>query len=122
MRKVSVPVAMALSAVAGGVLSYVLVASEPHSAAAQTGPGGGGQGAPASGAPRLPGGGGARLPGGGGGRLGVPNFGSGSYVVSSSANEHGSFLWIVDSVQQAVMLCEKGEAGKDFTCLKKPLQ
>jgi hypothetical protein len=46
--------------------------------------------------------------------------GSGSYVVSAAANEHGSFLWVVDSIQHIVMLCEKSES-KDFTCTKKPL-
>jgi hypothetical protein len=46
--------------------------------------------------------------------------GSGNYVVSSAANEHGSFLWVVDSIQHIVTLCEKSES-KDFTCTKKPL-
>ncbi len=46
--------------------------------------------------------------------------GSGNYVVSAAANEHASFLWVVDSVQHAVMLCEKGES-RDFTCTKKQL-
>ena len=46
--------------------------------------------------------------------------GSGNYVVSAAANEHGSFLWVVDSIQHIVTLCEKSES-KDFTCTKKPL-
>ena len=46
--------------------------------------------------------------------------GSGNYVVSAAANEHGSFLWVVDSIQHVVTLCEKSES-KDFTCTKKPL-
>src|SRR5262245_44770863 len=46
--------------------------------------------------------------------------GSGGYVVSAAANEHASFLWVVDSVQRIVMLCEKTDS-KDFTCTKKPL-
>ena len=46
--------------------------------------------------------------------------GSGNYVVSAAANEHGSFLWVVDSIQHIVTLCEKTES-KDFTCTKKPL-
>jgi hypothetical protein len=50
----------------------------------------------------------------------APQGGSGSYVVSAAANEHASFLWVVDSVQHAVMLCEKADS-KDFTCTKKPL-
>ena len=51
--------------------------------------------------------------------LGSPG-GSGNYVVSAAANEHGSFLWVVDSVQHVVTLCEKSDT-KDFTCTKKPL-
>src|SRR6516162_9022666 len=46
--------------------------------------------------------------------------GSSNYVVSAAANEHGSFLWVVDSIQHIVTLCEKSES-KDFTCTKKPL-
>ena len=46
--------------------------------------------------------------------------GSSNYVVSAAANEHGSFLWVVDSIQHVVTLCEKSES-KDFTCTKKPL-
>ena len=46
--------------------------------------------------------------------------GSGNCVVSAAANEHGSFLWVVDSIQHIVTLCEKTES-KDFTCTKKPL-
>jgi len=46
--------------------------------------------------------------------------GSSSYVVSAAANEHGSFLWVVDGIQHIVTLCEKSD-GKDFTCTKKPL-
>ena len=52
--------------------------------------------------------------------LGSPG-GSGNYVVSAAANEHGSFLWVVDSIQHVVTLCEKSDNGKDFTCTKKPL-
>ena len=62
--------------------------------------------------PSLPGG--PRLPGG---SLG----GSGNYAVSAAANDHASFLWVVDNIQHAVVLCEKAEGGKDFTCIKKPL-
>jgi hypothetical protein len=57
---------------------------------------------------------GPRLPG-------SPAGGSGNYAVSSAANEHAAFLWVVDNVQHAVVLCEKTEGGKDFTCIKKPL-
>ena len=57
---------------------------------------------------------GPRLPGG-------PAGGSGSYAISSAANEHAAFLWVVDNVQHAVVLCEKSDGGRDFTCIKKPL-
>ena len=57
---------------------------------------------------------GPRLPGGSAG-------GSGNYAVSAAANEHSAFLWVVDNVQHAVVLCEKTDGGKDFTCIKKPL-
>jgi hypothetical protein len=49
-----------------------------------------------------------------------PSGGSSNYVVSAAANEHGSFLWVVDSIQHVVTLCEKSD-GKDFACTKKPL-
>jgi hypothetical protein len=57
--------------------------------------------------------GGARVP------QGAPG-GSGSYSISAAANEHGAFLWVVDNVQHAVVLCEKSDS-RDFTCSKKPL-
>ena len=57
---------------------------------------------------------GPRLPGG-------PPGGSGNYAVSAAANDHASFLWVVDNVQHAVVLCEKADGGRDFTCTKKPL-
>ena len=57
---------------------------------------------------------GPRLPGG-------PPGGSGNYAVSAAANEHAAFLWVVDNIQHAVVLCEKTDAGRDFTCMKKPL-
>jgi hypothetical protein len=47
--------------------------------------------------------------------------GSGSYSISAAANDHGAFLWVVDNVQHAVVLCEKSDGGRDFTCTKKPL-
>jgi hypothetical protein len=46
--------------------------------------------------------------------------GSGNYAVSAAANEHASFLWVVDSVQRIVTLCEKADS-KEFTCTRKPL-
>jgi hypothetical protein len=57
--------------------------------------------------------GGPRLPQG-------PQGGSGNYAVSAAANEHASFLWVVDNVQHAVVLCEKTDS-RDFSCTKKPL-
>ena len=62
--------------------------------------------------PSLPGA--PRLPSG-------PQGGSGNYAVSAAANEHAAFLWVVDNVQHAVVLCEKTDGGRDFTCTKKPL-
>ena len=56
----------------------------------------------------------------------IPRFpqgapgGSSNYVVSAAANEHGSFLWVVDNIQHIVTLCEKSDS-KDFSCTKKPL-
>jgi hypothetical protein len=47
--------------------------------------------------------------------------GSGNYAVSAAANEHAAFLWVVDNIQHAVVLCEKTDGGKDFTCIRKPL-
>ena len=46
--------------------------------------------------------------------------GSGTYAVSAAANDHASFLWVVDSIQRIVTLCEKTDS-KDFSCTKKPL-
>src|SRR5262245_33280723 len=51
--------------------------------------------------------------------LGSPG-GSGNYAISAAANEHGSFLRVVDNIQHVVTLCEKSD-GKDFTCTKRPL-
>ena len=49
-----------------------------------------------------------------------PPGGSSNYAVSAAANEHGSFLWVVDNIQHIVTLCEKTDS-KDFSCTKKPL-
>jgi hypothetical protein len=46
--------------------------------------------------------------------------GSGNYAISAAANEHGAFLWVVDNVQHAVVLCEKTDT-REFSCTKKPL-
>jgi len=50
-----------------------------------------------------------------------PQGGSGNYAVSAAANEHAAFLWVVDNVQHAVVLCEKTDGGRDFACTRKPL-
>ena len=50
-----------------------------------------------------------------------PRGGSGNYAVSAAANEHAAFLWVVDNIQHAVVLCEKTDGGRDFTCTRKPL-
>ncbi len=55
------------------------------------------------------------------GPLGGSFTSSGEYHVSSSSNEHGSALWVVDSVQHTVTLCEKVDTAKEFTCSKKLL-
>ena len=68
--------------------------------------------APRSRRPSFPAG--PRLPGG-------PAGGSGNYAVSAAANEHAAFLWVVDNIQHAVVLCEKSDGGRDFACTKKPL-
>jgi|HubBroStandDraft_6_1064221.scaffolds.fasta_scaffold1245864_2 hypothetical protein len=44
-----------------------------------------------------------------------------NYLVSSSANEHGSYLWIVAPIQHIVILCQKPEPTKDFSCSMKRL-
>lgn len=57
-----------------------------------------------------------------GGRLPQTSLGgSGNYSVSAAANEHAAFLWVVDNIQHAVVLCEKVDGGRDFACTKKPL-
>jgi hypothetical protein len=43
------------------------------------------------------------------------------FLVTSSANERGAFLWVIDAVEHTVTLCEKAAAAAEFTCNKKPL-
>jgi hypothetical protein len=43
------------------------------------------------------------------------------YLVTSAANDHGAFFWIVDTIEKKVTLCEKAGASADFVCNKKPL-
>jgi hypothetical protein len=47
--------------------------------------------------------------------------GSGNYVITSAANESGTFVWIVDPIQRTLTLCKSGSATSDFSCSKKPL-
>jgi hypothetical protein len=42
-------------------------------------------------------------------------------LVTAAANEHGSYLWIVDPIQHTVTLCEQADPAHDFKCEKKPL-
>ncbi len=97
------------------LLSAALASAGVLSSAADTGLAQGAEpslpGAPQP-TPSLPAG--PRLPGG-------PAGGSGNYAVSAAANEHAAFLWVVDNVQHAVVLCEKTDGGRDFTCTKKPM-
>ena len=44
-----------------------------------------------------------------------------TYQVTSAANEFGSYLWIVASGQHLVILCEKSQELKDFSCTTKRL-
>jgi hypothetical protein len=43
------------------------------------------------------------------------------FLVTSSANERGTFLWVIDAVEHTVMLCEKAAGAAEFACNKKPL-
>lgn len=43
------------------------------------------------------------------------------FLVSSSANDRGAFLWVIDAVEHNVTLCEKLAAAREFTCSKKAL-
>lgn len=74
----------------------------------------GGSAAPAqtSGAPATP----SLPPGPLGG-----SFDSSRFLITSAANEHGAFVWIVDGVQHTVTLCEKTTPGKEIACTKRAL-
>jgi hypothetical protein len=54
-----------------------------------------------------------------------PPFGAMSspqrFLITSSANERGTFLWVIDAVEHNVTLCEKAVAAAEFTCNKKAL-
>jgi hypothetical protein len=43
------------------------------------------------------------------------------YMITSSANDRAAFLWIIDTIEKKVTLCEKPTAGGDFSCNKKTL-
>lgn len=42
-----------------------------------------------------------------------------NFLVTSAANEQGSYLWIVAPVQHLVILCQKFGDAKDFSCISK---
>lgn len=44
-----------------------------------------------------------------------------NFLATSAANEHGSYLWVVAPIQHVVILCEKLEQTKEFTCTTKRL-
>ena len=48
-------------------------------------------------------------------------LGSPDLIATSSAGANGSYLWIVGPREHVVMLCEKKETEKDFTCTSKRL-
>jgi hypothetical protein len=43
------------------------------------------------------------------------------FLVTSSANDRGAFLWVIDAVEHDVTLCEKPAGASEFTCSKKAL-
>ena len=43
------------------------------------------------------------------------------FLVTSSANDRGAWLWAIDAVEHTVTLCEKLPSATDFTCNKKAL-
>jgi hypothetical protein len=43
------------------------------------------------------------------------------FLVTSSANERGTFLWVIDAVEHTATLCEKAVSAAEFICNKKPL-
>ena len=59
------------------------------------------------------------LPGPAAGPVGT--FAAENFLVTSAANERGAYLWIVAPVQRFVILCEKPETAKDFSCITKRL-
>ncbi len=43
------------------------------------------------------------------------------FLITSSANDRGAFLWVIDAVEHNVTLCEKSASAAEFTCNKKAL-
>ena len=43
------------------------------------------------------------------------------YMATSAANDHGAFLWIIDTIERKVTLCERANTSGEFTCNKKSL-
>src|SRR5579859_4902046 len=41
------------------------------------------------------------------------------YMITSAANDKGAFLWILDTIDRKVTLCEKPAGASDFNCSKK---
>lgn len=88
------------------LLTFVLVAGLPAAAQSPEGP------------PRLPPGP-QPVPGPTPGPFGA--IASENYLATSSSNDHGSYLWIVAPIQHVVILCEKLDSAKDFTCNMKKM-
>ena len=43
------------------------------------------------------------------------------YMATSAANDHGAFLWVIDTIERKVTLCERVNASGEFICNKKSL-
>ena len=71
--------------------------------------------APPSGAQTLPPG----PPVGSGPAAPFGSLATDNFLVTSAANQHGSYLWIVAAAQHVIILCEKLDGVKDFTCTSK---
>src|SRR5579872_2247096 len=95
----------AMIAVPAAVAAALLIAGAVVPALAQT-----------TGTPALPGAGRAYSPE----QLGAissPN----RYMITSAANDHGAFLWIIDTIERKVTLCEQSGGSTDFVCNRKSL-
>jgi hypothetical protein len=76
-------------------------------------------GAPQAETPSLPGAPQAATPSLPGAPQATPNYRG--CEISTAANDHGAFLWVVDNIQHVVTLCEKTDGDRDFNCTTKPL-